>query len=475
MPNGFWTNDNIKEAINWFLNKLNNNKINSIYEAKKYGFKTLLEEYNLDGLRQSLKKSYKEFFEYIFNKDIFKINNNRYLENIIYIIKPKYNELNDEGKLLINEIIKFCEIEKSFPSMKDLTNKNGYISYLKFKKYFIKYSNIYKYIKSVNKSMLNYWLEKENIIYEFKNYCENICEESILDNMNNNKQLLIWTKKYYQNSKYIRKMVENIGKSHKNTIYLSSYDYLIEAYPKIKENHMLFKWEFNIYKPKNINDINMMLKELVLYRLNNCILNLKEDIPKYLNCSYLQDDYSKFNKYITKKKFRNYYEWAINAFPEYKHIWVEKDFGIIQSKDGVEFDSCEEKNIYEYIKFQNDIFKYIKFIGRCKNSGEYVFQLNDQYEYKQFCPDFVVENIIYKNKKQQLKKPIIIEYYGYYYENKNHHIFQEYVKKTKIKEKFYKSNNDIYYIGIFPEDLKNNFQGLTKKLDLFYLQKIKNN
>jgi hypothetical protein len=478
MPHDFWKNkNNVNEVIEWLKIQLKNNEnIDNIYQAREYGFGKILIKYNLDGCRQSINKTYQEFFEFIYNiemKSIFKSNNKELnkFEDIIYIIKPKNYTLDKKGKKLINEIIKFCEIERHFPSMKELTNKNGYISYARFKEYFNGFINIYKYIKPINKTIPSYWLDKENRIYEFKNYCENICEENILNNMETYKDLLSWTRKYYQNNKDIRTMVRNIG----HTKYHSSYFYLIEAYPEIQLKHTLFEWEFNRYCPKNNNDINMMLKELILYRLNDCILNLEKDIPRYLNCPYINNVYPKFNNFIIKKRFKNYYEWAINVFPEYKEVWTEQDFGIIQSKDGIEFDSHEEKNIYEYMKFQINIFKYIKFIGRCKNNGKYVFQLDDEYEYTNFCPDFVIESIAYNNKKQKLKKPIIIEYYGYYHENNQHKIFQEYVKRTKVKEKFYKSNKDIYYLGIFPEDLKNNFEGLTKKLNLFYLQKIKNN
>ena len=211
-----------------------------------------------------------------------------------------------------------------------------------------------------------------------------------------------------------------------------------------------------------------MLREMVLFRLNKVIINLEEDIPNYLNRTYINNIYPKFDSYISRRKVKNYFEWACKAFPEYADKWTEKQFGIIKSVDGFEFDSYQEKDIYEFIKFEKG-FKYIDSIGRNRGKGKFIFQLDDSYEYKQFCPDYVIEFIDDKNIKKKLLKPIIIEYYGYYLKDNPYKLFQEYIKRADVKEEYYKSNKDIYYIGIFPDDIKNHYESLVKKLSSFFM------
>lgn len=83
-----------------------------------------------------------------------------------------------------------------------------------------------------------------------------------------------------------------------------------------------------------------------------------------------------------------------------------------------------------------------------------------------------MEYLDIKGKKTKLKKPIILEYYGMYDENHKHEIFKKYVRKTKTKNKYYESNENIYFIPIYPEDIKNNFESLVKKLSSFLLENI---
>ena len=45
----------------------------------------------------------------------------------------------------------------------------------------------------------------------------------------------------------------------------------------------------------------------------------------------------------------------------------------------------------------------------------------------------------------------------------------KYIEKTKRKNEFYKSQEDIYFIDIYPDDLKNNFRGVKNKLTSFFM------
>ena len=139
-------------------------------------------------------------------------------------------------------------------------------------------------------------------------------------------------------------------------------------------------------------------------------------------------------------------------------------------ENGIVFNSQDEGRVFNYIK-SIDIFKYIKCLStNHEKYGEYVFELEESDNYNKFYPDFVIEYISINNEKIKLNKQNIIEFYGMYNENKtNNPIIQKYVKKTKVKEKFYSARDDIYYIGIFNKDLTYNFRGLKKKLESFFM------
>ena len=102
-----------------------------------------------------------------------------------------------------------------------------------------------------------------------------------------------------------------------------------------------------------------------------------------------------------------------------------------------------------------------------KRVGKYIF-VDKNSIYSKYCPDYVVEYIEIDSKKVKLNKPIIIEYYGMYDEKcVNSKILTNYKKKTIAKEEFYRNNSDIYYIGIYPNDIKNKSEELDKLLTEF--------
>lgn len=479
---GFWLNDNnIKEVFLWFKTKLQKDKnINNIYDAFHYGFAQLVSEYYLKGLFKIKYKNncfhlFQEMYEINFdinyyneNYQIFNINTEpvslKY-NGIIYKLTDKYYELDDIKKTLINEVIKYCEINKKYPIAQDFKTGSGYISHIHIKKYFGKYSNIFGYILPLKHNVNHCWNIKENRINYIKYYCEEKCEQSILIVINSTENLKEWVFKYFNQNIIANEM------SWANDYVPKIYDLLIEAYPQIKSNKILFDWEWSSFYPKNDNRRIEILRELVLYRLNHLIIDLRRDIPKYLNFPFIETIYPKLCTMIRKGKFKSFYEWSCLAFPEYRDYWNEKDFGMIVAKDNTVLSSFQEKEVYEFIKY-NLNFKYIKFIGN-KRNDKYTYSLKDISDYKSACPDFVVEYIQYENKKIKLEKPIIIEYYGYYQPNNSYTIFVEYIKKMKIKNKLYKSLNDILFIDLYPEDLKNNFEGIRNKFDS-YLHNITN-
>lgn len=469
----FKTKDNVDEAIKWFKEKIKNDKnIHTIYDAYNYGFFDLVNEYKLyHGLvkpifNNRLYDFYEEIFKEKFDMEYYNENNYPFdinpipksLDNnlMVYKLTDKYYLLDDLGKTIINQVINFCEVYNRFPINQDFLIKNGNISYIYIKKYFGKYSNIFSYILPLKDNVNHCWDIRENRINYVKYYCENKCD-TILNVINDTEKLKQWVVKFFNRDIIAKEM------SWYNDYGLSLYDLMVEAYPQIKEQKIMFDWEWGSFYAKDRERSIFILKELILYRLNNIIIDLASDIPKYLNFTIVNTIYPKFSTMIYKGKFKSYYEWACLAFPEYKDKWTENDFGMIVAKDDIILSSHEENNIYEFIKYDMCL-KYIKFIGNERN-GKYRYSLKDMSDYKYTCPDFVIEYVDIDNKKVKLDKPIIIEYYGYYKPDNLHHIFVEYIKKMNVKNKFYNFRDDIMFVDLYPNDLKNNCEGVKNKIN----------
>lgn len=475
----YWKNkDNINNALDWFKNKLLIDKnINNINEAKHCGFRKLLEEYSLSGMCAEVYNSiytdlFKEVYNDIVNYDLvmelnyhFDINNKnipRNKEGVLYRVTDKYDELDDRGKTLINEIIKFCENENSFPYEKELTSDRGYISRSQFYKYFKteSFDSVYEYILPIDSyagvSRKRSLVIKPKTATCYK--CNNefpFTEEYFTKSTWSNKFDLQYQCKECRSFECIKRNYEKKGILFNNITDISPekwFDYIIEGtIDRI---------------PKQIKNDENIVKIVRHIMFNYMKTKTKEDIIK----NFTYNNLSKFKIYSYIKDFGGRYNSANITFPEFKNEWTQKDFNIISSYDGNEFDSRQERDVYEFIKL-NDNFKNIIPINRQRKVGKYVFNLGDEYEYDRFCPDYVVETIDISGKTFKLQKPIIIEFYGLYSEKETKSMFNFYRKKTKIKEEFYKSRDDIYYIGIYPKDLKNNFKGVSEKLASFLLRK----
>lgn len=299
-----------------------------------------------------------------------------------------------------------------------------------------------------------FWDIKENRIRAIKYYCEFQCEESILDKMKSWQNLQQWVLKYFSKQKL--KPLYTF-----TTFKIDTYDLLIESYPKIKENNLLFSWELIRNTNTAKESLVLALRQFVLYRLDDICADIVNDLPIYLHSSYMSDIYPKFNAYLSnngnrKRHFESYYEWACLAFSEYKDCWKPEDFGVCLAYDGTRCNSKQEVMIYEFVKKELKMDNFYS-IGM-KHSGKYVYKF-DNHIFKKICPDFVME---FKNSK-----PIIFEYYGLYLKNYNEEkiMLKSYHEKIKFKNDFYKSNNEIYFIDLYPSDLKNHFNGVKEKIN----------
>lgn len=296
-----------------------------------------------------------------------------------------------------------------------------------------------------------YWKSKENIIKETRNYCENICNESISLHLKdkNVEGLVGWIGEYFTVDMLAKHKLSNIKG------YTEAFKLLELAYPEITSENLLFQWDFTGCKKWNSKKYRVKsLKELVLYRLK--LKDLKNSIPKTLSRTSLSSlGYSKFatvrDKYY--KNSINFYEWAIETFPEYKDDWSMESFGKVYiAFDGAKCNSNEERVLYEFIK--NNLTSNIIALGY-ERDGEYVYKLPEYSQDNKYCPDFVIEGY---------GKPIIIEYFGMYNYSNTFDFAIEYNKKTHRKNIFFKRRDDIQYVDIYPSDLKDKFRGVLYKL-----------
>lgn len=297
-----------------------------------------------------------------------------------------------------------------------------------------------------------YWKSKDNIIKETRNYCENICDKPILPHLKskNIEMLVNWVGEYFTVDKLVKHKLNSIEG------YTEAFKLLELAYPEITSDNLLFQWDFTGCKKWHNKKYRVKsLKELVLYRLK--LKDLKNSIPKTLSRASLSSlGYSKFivvrDKYY--RKSTNFYEWAIEAFPEYKDFWSVDDFGGVHiAFDGTKCNSNEERVLYEFIK--RNLTNHIVALGY-ERDGEYVYKLPEDSQDNKYCPDFVIEGY---------GKPIIIEYFGMYNYSNNFDFAVEYNNKTHRKNKFFKGKDDIQYVDIYPSDLKDRFKGVLYKLN----------
>lgn len=129
------------------------------------------------------------------------------------------------------------------------------------------------------------------------------------------------------------------------------------------------------------------------------------------------------------------------------------------SNDGVtKLKSVEERDIFDFIKDNFNVDITLSNRKKFKNDKH-----NERY-----IPDYIVHSI----NGIKLNKKLIIEYYGLYNLINPSGFIQEYIDKTHRKNEYYKSNSDIYFIDLYPADLKNNFEGVRNKLTSFFMEKF---
>lgn len=115
-------------------------------------------------------------------------------------------------------------------------------------------------------------------------------------------------------------------------------------------------------------------------------------------------------------------------------------------------DSFEEKRVFDYIYLDLGI----KEISTIKHNRKKEF-FNREYQ-ECYIPDFLIKGLT--------DKPIIIEYFGMFHQDLEgkHAMYIDYAEKTIRKNAYFREREDIYYIDIYPEDLKENMISVKHKL-----------
>ncbi|MCA0971856.1 hypothetical protein LCM20_14715 [Halobacillus litoralis] len=150
-----------------------------------------------------------------------------------------------------------------------------------------------------------------------------------------------------------------------------------------------------------------------------------------------------------------FYEWLNELFPDWN--LTPKDFKQIISFDGFKLDSQLEADFYSFAKQTLNLD--INIIGR--NNQQYKFENTKDDE--NYIPDFYVEGIF-----EHSDKSLLIELFGMYkplQDIRNSQVLRDYHHKTSRKNKFFHSLSEFEYIGVFPQDLENNYEGFKNKLN----------
>lgn len=184
----------------------------------------------------------------------------------------------------------------------------------------------------------------------------------------------------------------------------------------------------------------------------NCFDNIREGIKRLYRDGIIQHD-----SQILNLDFNTIYQYFSRTMIYYKGIgilYAYLDFFNIKYNkrlihDEIKFDSMEELSVYKYIKhnfFQNiEKYKGTMFYNK-KNNESYI-------------PDFIIKD-----------KNIIIEYFGLYV-NREHEFIKDYRNKTHRKIKYFNNIEGYEFIDLYPDDLKNDFEGVRNKLTPFIMQK----
>jgi hypothetical protein len=244
----------------------------------------------------------------------------------------------------------------------------------------------------------------------------------------------------------------------KHNLIASIYGIINLTFPEYDiKPYELHNAPINYWKNKNNCDeyIEYILSDKIcINRLNNLKVQLPS-IFNFKNISFLK--YTGLMMGISiYHYYESFYEWLNYLHPEYG--LDKKDFNVFIALDGkTKLESMEEKLVFDCIYNDLRVINIKKITHKSK--------LFNEKENEYYIPDFRITKI----EKIKLNKPVVIEYYGMYLDKPHNKIFQSYKDKTLRKNEFYKNNSDIYFIDLYPQDIKNQCEGVRQKITSFFM------
>lgn len=326
-----------------------------------------------------------------------------------------------------NKLIELSEKDKISKNITKINNNNNRVFTINTADCFKLYKKILDgSISNFNKTTLS----KHQLILMFKYYLKS-------------KNIKI-TREQWINDIALGKIIKSAKIANQvKVIYHSYYDFICECFP----SYGFKEWEF---KHSGVTN-GFWDNKFNRYDCIRCgIINMLSDNVINAPVQILGLEHSQLRKYINKTLISVY---GKNTIIDYlKFIGVAIDEYVVKMYDDILFDSIEEKEVYKYILNYNVVIN--------KNKKKFY---NKKYD-ENYIPDFIINKI----NNITLKKPIIIEYFGLYRKN-NSYLFTDYNNKTIRKIEYYKSLDNICFIDLYPEDLKDNFKGVSEKLTSFLL------
>ena len=392
------------------LNHFNRSKSSIYYKANSLGLKKEYEH------RRNLPQNKTKWNNYLNDEliSVFKCHG----ENYCYrYFKDKYSNSREyiKQKLIDNGLVRCYKVsDKNNPNLSD--------SFLAYK---LRLKGEIKSFKSVVNNV-----KKEHICMLFKYYLKS----NNIDDSRENLLKINYGK--FLNEICLKEMVK--------TRFDGYYDFITCCYPKYS-----FKpWEFKIL---GVKDGFWDNKYNRLWCIREGIKNMKNESFIVYDSEITTLEYEVLSEKVNKTLIHVFGLNCIYEYIDFFNIKCENK----KVYNNITFDSYEERNVYKYIfeNISNDIEK-------CSRSND-KYYLKDSVD-NYYVPDFkIITN----------KKSIIIEYFGMYSLKNKHKIFSKYKEKTKRKIDYFNSLEDVYFIALFPKDLKNNFEGVREKLTSFLMSK----
>lgn len=450
---------------------------------------------------------------------------------IIYEINDTLlQELNHDQLILINEVKRFCEENNKFPTEKEMTNKNGYVSRTQFYKSFNTqiFIDIYKYIYPLQMEIRNKEIRK---IQKKINKPKTIkCRKCKIEKEFTNENFpidkdckyglkRICRKCQYEYSFYLRYKNKGIIFNKWEDITPEQWwEYLYEGkigyLPNFcfKEENIIkivryvFLDKLNLTKKEICEFYTKKLNELKIYHLyrvfhnklnflNTCFPELNigvYDLVRSLNASEedkinFVDEWMINNRYTINdilncqysKDQINMDSFVVYNFGSYLEMftWYFYKKNIkhpITNKEITNFDFRNKPKFYyasDGAKCNSNeevkIYEFVKFKLGIENIKAIGTGYNENYIFK--LPENSEDKWYEPDFIIEGNDPLFIEYFGLYKDDpKENKMLLDYKNRTLRKINFYNTLS-FKFMYLFPEDVRDSLDGLNKKFKEFGL------